>query len=282
MYVRFLTRDVKTKPVKLAQLYSLAPTLAELKKPDGTKATRLSQQLVLLAMHRKQRAEQLIDYYGVNLLSGCLPLFAMRCNPPFLPCRAASFCPFCRARCVTKDLFERVKPVLFGGEAEYDLITAKQQQFVLCAEMNIAELVAEAKSKLSEFQQKLNIPVAGAFSAVAVEPCGSEYWCLHRRLLLVIEAGQPFALPKSNATAAYQRINYEEPSLAYEKRVAMAIGKLTSYTPELLFGSSKLTAELLNTLLQGRGRSPRLSRTYGVLRNREERKREVFAHKETA
>jgi len=191
------------------------------------------------------------------------------------PCCVMRICPYCWARYIAGGLQIRLA-ALFAVDAEprlrLDVIEAVNRVIIPRQDDNLTARISRLAKSLGDFHSAVHGQDQGAFSAVTIEPT-SDNWLIRKRLLLLVEPEFELPLPASNETAQYQRWYYDSGTEELRRELPKIVGRVAAYPSGLIFGDCVATFEILAASSLGRGRSPRLSRTFGLLRNRSTRAR---------
>ncbi len=262
-------------PRQLAQYFCLAKLIVPDGCRDPDKFMESLQRVRKGAMHlhrvRQARTRELSslgwsvrDQDAAALSQRCPPLL-VKAWPKARPCRLVRICPFCWARYVAGDLYSRVNAVLLHTPA--DAIEAVSRVIVpQSSSEDLSGYIGKLAKSLGAFRRALHERNTGAFSAATIEPA-EDGWLITRRLLIMVSPEFELSLPAGSANETYVRWCCNQGS-GYLHELPKIVGRVTEYPAGMLLGDCSAVLDILLAASLGRGISPRLSRTYGLLRNR--------------
>lgn len=276
----FKIRYVSEGPQQLSQRFSLARLLAPENVGDCAEYVRSARNIRtgiagLMRLWRS-RVEELTEL-GWLLETPWVAESLLNCPPATVsnwgtarPCHFTRICPFCWARSVTGGLYERLATAqaqIDSGHAQpADLIEAVSKRSIPRIGDDLQVRLRNLSQSLCDFRRVLGRHADGAFSAVTIEPEGQN-WLVTKRLILLVRPNIELSLPGSTETTRYQRWSVDSGAAGYADNLPSIVGRVAEYPTGLLLGDCEASLEILVASSLGRGRSPRLSRTFGLLRN---------------
>lgn len=253
----------------------------------AVRATRRLRELWISRIYelRKLDSKAIPDNGELGFAKHCPPSFALTKNTA-RPCRQHHICPFCWARRVAK--FYRQAEVALYGTAQRLCLNADTRQVGEVRPLGVdiyeildqsafpadGALAAEVK-KWSE-QMKTRYRVFGKSSIgglirVNFSPEGISGYDVTRRSLIVVPVGSVNRKDNLVTNAPTTRLTKYPVD---RRELAACIGRVLQYPTGLLTENAGLVMNLLTVLKKGRGRSPRLQASYGILRNSKSREDE--------
>jgi len=199
--------------------------------------------------------------------------YALNC-PPFSVstpnnarmCRWYRWCPFCWAREVVGETYERLEWTFFRS---LGLERANKEAMVRLnlvegrdvrdyrSTTALAELLAKEASQLGEFRHRL--PNDGSYALTTIEP-GGGYCTVERRFLAVVRPRS--VLPKIPVDGTKRYYELKRYTRIDRGVLAQAVASTCSYPTQLMEGEPSRVAEILNGMQRFR-----FSVNYGCLRN---------------
>ena len=287
----YAIRAVKGRTVDLAQRYAvLAPLVAR-----GTRAG--TQQQIIRRMDRLRsmwiaRCTALREAGWERLqtgkqwlyIAGCPPFSVMVDGPAFKPCKNTAICPFCWARNVVKETFERLEHACYvdlqGGIGPKETqkrrlasldIVEMEYRFSLARTEELLRELLRGIPKLGKGRVKELLPTAlGAYCRFTIEPetnrKGRLVWVVRQRMLAIIQAQDesPDGFRKKRGRLTVRRTHGIS-----RRKLALAVGRTCRYPVWMMNGPAEAVQSVLTAGGEGgRGKAPRLGAYYGLLRHR--------------
>lgn len=183
-------------------------------------------------------------------------------------CQQYKICPFCWARKIGTNLFDRTKLALSVAQqtVAHDLYVLSSFDYLPYEQFTAEQAIAISLVKLKTYRQFLQI-FEGAFQLVSVEPMQADIgWRLRHRVLGVLQHEisselLPAVLGNDPSWEA-ERI----PGPITDELLIQAVGKVAGYPANLLTGPAELVHLLLDAQSGPRGQAARMSAFYGTMR----------------
>lgn len=226
---------------------------------------------------RKLDPETVPDDDSLIFARNCPPSFALT-NERARPCQKIRICPFCWARSVSS-MFKRIATVLYGTNLRVCL-DAETRKVVECHPLGVdlyelidedwmspdvaIETVIRGHSKrLQNWYREFRSAGIGGLSRTSFSPVSVDGYEIKSRSLIMVPVGTPKKrLPPLCGAADYKVTKYP----VNQRELAAAVGRTLQYPAGLLTGNAGLVMNLLAAMQKGRGKSPRLQATYGIIR----------------
>jgi hypothetical protein len=266
------------------------------------KATLLVQQqwrgrMALLRGHGWSRlAKQDSWYYALN----CPPVGVATNRTSMRCCREYKICPFCWARTYARELYCAVECACYGHNRlawlqaglqdhiheQYrfiDLLTVVDTFLYPMDSWPVQRVLQDPEADKRLLRQA--VPAVGAYVLDVLEPVylvaeGTHFWKRSQRLLAMVDPGQPSPREERTHSQVVASRQVRRFFTATRERIAGAVGVTCAYPVGLMCGPIDDVMALIEartgTKEDGHlkaGSATYLSAYYGVLRNRQQRKR---------
>jgi hypothetical protein len=271
--IEFDIKDVQKRSLDMCQRNAVLYPLAGKKPP-----TEESSKWITWAMHRlvKQRRARISDLrtagweaparHNWTWIMNCPP-FSVHTGQSMRCCRYVHFCPFCWAREVVGDAFERVQRFYYQRNAngkrerrprseEYHLIEHTLRAEHTRRNRGVAELIQKLQPQLPPPRHR-RAQETGAIRMFTIEP-GTDCWVVKRRSLVLVRSDYPSGDHKSDSRV---KVTFRRHTSLNLKILAGAVGRVFRYPVKLMRADSDDVLEIIQARRHGR-----LYGHYGQLR----------------